>query len=171
MNSTMKKALYIKREFFNTDNEYCIKLSGNLFVFIPHKNLEGKTFANLASKDKFTKVSSAKILHFNTNNILKFKFTSLFARCALVVNLSKFPHTRLMLYIHVTTHSWTALLVAMVNRCVTERWKIGTNRGRKSAPILLNDRPKYMHWPRMESSLPAIPLERSLSRIWRKLHI
>ena len=52
----------------------------------------------------------------------------------------------------------------MVNHCRTEHWKMGTNRGQKSAPILLNDRPKYMHWPRMESSLSAIPLERSLLR-------
>ena len=72
---------------------------------------------------------------------------------------------------YITTHSWIALLVARVNRCRTERWKIGTKRGRKSAPILLNERPKYMHWPRMESSLPAMPLDRSLSRTWRKLHI
>ena len=47
--------------------------------------------------------------------------------------------------VYEVTHCQTALSVAMVNRCRTEHWKMGTNRGRKSAPILLNHRPKYIH--------------------------
>ena len=39
----------------------------------------------------------------------------------------------------------------------------GAMSGRKSAPIRLNESPKYMHWERSESTLPDTPRPRSRS--------
>lgn len=48
--------------------------------------------------------------------------------------------------------------------------KIGTKRLRKSAPTRLNDKPKYMHWPRIVS-YDVTPRSRSVSRVTRKFFI
>ena len=45
--------------------------------------------------------------------------------------------------------------------------KTGEMRHRKSAPIQLNESPKYMHCPRRESILDPTPRHRSASSTWR----
>ena len=66
--------------------------------------------------------------------------------------------------------SWNlsmASCTALLNVCAATCWNMGASCPRKSAPTLLKDSPKYMHWPSRESRRPPTPRCRSLSNVSR----
>ena len=68
-------------------------------------------------------------------------------------------------------HLCLAFLTLCRNVVAITRTKTGEMRQRKSAPIRLNESPKYMHCPRRESILLPTPRQRSSSRTWRNCQI
>ena len=68
-------------------------------------------------------------------------------------------------------HLCLAFLTLCLNAVAMTRTKTGEMRHRKSAPIRLNESPKYMHCPRRESILDPTPRHRSASSTWRNCQI
>lgn len=75
---------------------------------------------------------------------------------------------RLIINYFKLTHSLVASLMAAEYTLNDADWNKGGNSPRKSAPTRLNDNPKYIHWPRRESSRPPTPRFRSFSNVSRK---
>ena len=75
---------------------------------------------------------------------------------------------QIILYKH---YLWLASIRAFWKPLTAALWKMGASKPRKSAPTLLKERPKYIHWPRMESNLPPTSCSRSASSVVRNWDI